>query len=130
MMATLTRRRIPDTPNEVWRVCGFYPGLDPRQHLGGSAATFKAARAAFEEAWRRLLPEIPEGAFHEYRRHRSGKAEITAARERGEKPPSELPNAISRLVCGVQFYSHRPHESLPHLEHIYAAQTADGNHRR
>jgi hypothetical protein len=52
-----------------------------------------------------------------------------AARERGEKLSSDLPNSIMRCVCGVMFDSHRPDESLPHLEHIYAAQTAGGTPR-
>jgi len=102
--------------------CGFYPGLNPGQHQDGSAATFERARAAFEEAWQRLLPKIPEGAFAEYRRDRAWRAEVAAARERGEKLPSELPNSIMRCICGVTFDSHRPAESYDHRRHIYAAQ--------
>src|SRR6185312_17015800 len=49
----------------------FYPGLEPRQHRYGTAATFEVARAGFEADWNALLTEIPEGAFDEYRRHRA-----------------------------------------------------------
>jgi hypothetical protein len=101
--------------------CGFYPGLDPGQHRSGSAATFDQARADFEQAWRDLLPKIPDGAFEEYRRDRAGRAQIVSARERGEKLPSELPSSFMRCVCGAKFDSNRPDESLPHRRHIYAA---------
>jgi hypothetical protein len=150
-MPALTRR-IPDARNEAWRVFygdvpvgtigrrsgvpvhvdqwgwsyGFAPGLNPGQHQDGSAESFELARTAFEEAWQRLLPQIPEGAFAEHHRHRAWRAEIVAARERGEKLPSELPSSNMRCVCGEKFDSHRPDESLPHLDHIYAAQSADG----
>jgi hypothetical protein len=154
-MPALIRRRIPDARSEAWRVfygdvpvgtigvrsgvpvhvdqwgwsCGFSPGLNPGQHHDGSAATFERARAAFEEAWRKLLPKIPEGAFAEYRRDRAWRAEVAAARERGEKLPSEVPISMMRCVCGVKFDSHRPDESLPHRRHIYAAQSSDGTPR-
>jgi hypothetical protein len=95
--------------------------LHPGQHHGGSAETFDLARAAFEEAWQKLLPKIPEGAFEEYHRDRAGRAQIASARERGEKLPSELPSSFMRCVCGAKFDSNRPDESLPHRRHIYAA---------
>jgi len=96
-MPALTRRRIPNDHSEVWRIfygdipvgtigirsgvpvnvdqwgwsCGFSPGLNPGQHQDGSAASFDLARAAFEETWNALLPQILESAFDEYRRHRA-----------------------------------------------------------
>jgi len=154
-MPALTRRRSTDAHRDIWNVyygdvrvgaiggragvpvhvdqwvwsCGFSSGLNPGQHQDGSAATFERARAAFEEAWQRLLPKIPEGAFAEYRRDRAWRAEVAAARERGEKLPSEVPISMMRCVCGVKFDSHRPDESLPHRRHIYAAQSSDGTPR-
>ena len=147
-MLALTRRRNDDPHREGWRVfygdvpvgtiakragvplhadqwawqCGFYPGLQPGQHQDGTAKSFEFARAAFEEAWRRLLPKIPLGAFDEYRKDREARAEIATKREHGEKLPSELPSSIMRCVCGAKFDSHQPDESLPHRLHIYAAQ--------
>jgi hypothetical protein len=151
-MPALARSRSTDAHRDIWNVyygdarvgaiggragvpvdvdqwgwqCGFYPGLNPGQHQDGSAENFELARAALEEAWWRLLPKIPEGAFAEYRRDRAWRAEIAGARERGEKLPSELPSSLMRCVCGVKFDSHRPDESLPHRRHIYAAQTKAG----
>jgi hypothetical protein len=80
-MPALTRKRINDQP-ERWHVhyagvrvgmiversgvanraepwewhCGFYPGSDPGDQRYGRAASFEAARAAFEAAWREYLP--------------------------------------------------------------------------
>jgi hypothetical protein len=147
-MPALTRRRSTDAHRDIWNVyygdvrvgaiggragvpvhvdqwgwqCGFYPGLNPGQHQDGSAATFERARAAFEEAWQRLLPKIPEGAFAEYRRDREFRAEIAALHARGEKLPTEFPSSMMRSICGVTFDSHRPAESYDHRRHIYAAQ--------
>jgi hypothetical protein len=80
-MPELTRRRVNDHP-ETWHInyagvlvgviaersgnpagtdrwqwsCGFYPGSNPGDDRDGTAATFDAARAAFETAWRNYLP--------------------------------------------------------------------------
>ena len=114
-MPTLTRRRSTDAHRESWNVyygdvrigaigrragvpvdvdqwgwsLGFYPGVDPGQHRSGSAATFDQARADFEAAWAGLLPEIPAGAFDEYRGDRKHRGEIRAVHARGERLPSE-----------------------------------------
>jgi hypothetical protein len=56
--------------------CGFYPGLEPRQHRSGSSASFEAARAGFEAAWRVLEADLPVGAFDEYRRDRAFRAAL------------------------------------------------------
>jgi hypothetical protein len=42
--------------------------------------------------------------------------------ERGEKMPTQFPSSLMRCACGVRFDSHKPDESGPHREHIYAAQ--------
>jgi hypothetical protein len=147
-MPTLTRRRS-DNPHQVtWHIyfddvrvgtigeragvpvdvdrwqwsCGFYPGLHPRQHRYGIGATFEVARAGFEADWKALWPEIPEGAFEQYRRDREYRAEIRAVRARGEKLPSEVPSSLMRCVCGTTFDSHLPANTLLHAPHIYAAQ--------
>jgi hypothetical protein len=60
---------------EQWQwSCGFYPGLHPGKHLDGTAATFEEARVGFELAWRE--PNIPDGAFEEWRHDRESRAEI------------------------------------------------------
>jgi hypothetical protein len=101
----------------------FYPGLDPSQDRSGSVPTFDQARADFEVAWASLLPELPAGAFDEYRRDREFRAEIGAVHARGEKLPSEVPSSMMRCFCGVRFDSHKPAESYDHRLHVYAAQS-------
>jgi hypothetical protein len=68
------------------------------------------------------LPEIPEGAFDEYRRDHERRAEIAAIHARGEKLPTELPSSLMRCICGVTFDSHVLAHNLVHAPHIYAAQ--------
>ncbi len=75
---------------------------------------------------RRLLPQLDEAAFEEYRPDRDHREKIAAARVRGEKLATELPNSITRCLCGATFDSHKPEESLPHRRHIYAGQAVDG----
>jgi hypothetical protein len=83
-MTTLTRRRNHDPHREGWRIffgdvqvgtitkrggvpidvdqwewrCGFFPGTEPWQQRDGSAGTYEEARAAFQSAWRDLLPQL------------------------------------------------------------------------
>jgi hypothetical protein len=137
-MPSLTRRRSTDRHRETWHVyygdvrvgtigkragvpvdvdqwgwsCGFYPGLHPGRHQYGSAEDFETARAGFEEAWRRLLPEIPEGAFEQWHHDRETRAEIAAIHERGEKLPTEFPNSTMRCICGATFDSYKPRRKL------------------
>jgi hypothetical protein len=80
-MPALTRRRNRDALQETWLIyfgdvrvgavsrsvgnpnaapqwqwhCGFYPGSAPGECKSGTAASFEAARAAFEAAWRVFL---------------------------------------------------------------------------
>ena len=82
-MPTLTRKRVNDRPL-TWHVhyagvrvgviversgappsshqwqwcCGFYPGGWPGDDRHGTAASFEAARAAFEAAWHDYLPNL------------------------------------------------------------------------
>jgi hypothetical protein len=147
-MPALTRRRSDNPHRVTWHVyfgdihvgtigeragvpvdvdqwgwsCGFYPGLHPGEHLYGTAATFEEARVGFDVAWRELQPNIPDGAFEEWRHDRESRAETMAIRERGEKLPSEVFSTMMRCVCGMQFDSWKPAESYDHRAYIYAAQ--------
>ena len=56
---------------------------------GGS---FAEARAGSETDWQDLLPEIPEGAFEEWRRQQDSTELKYAAWARGEKLPSQIPS--------------------------------------
>src|SRR5262245_21706970 len=130
-MPTLTRRRSHDSHRETWIVfygdvpvgaiaeragvpadldqwgwtCGFYPGVEPRQHRHGAAPTLDDARAGFEEAWHLLLPTLSKAAFDEWRSDRDFRAKITETCERGEKLDTEIPSSMMRWVCGVVFDS-------------------------
>jgi hypothetical protein len=56
----------PETWHVQW-VCGFYPGSNPGDDRHGTAASFEAARIAFETAWREYLPKRTETDFQEWR---------------------------------------------------------------
>jgi hypothetical protein len=138
-MRTLTRRRATSDHNETWHVyygdvrvgtigqragvpvdvdewgwsCGFYPGLEPRQHLSGSAATFEAARVAFDEAWSGLLPQIPEGAFDEWKRSRAFDLWIKCMWADGKPLPTQTASGRSACFCGA------PVDLQTMSQHIY-----------
>ncbi|MET4347072.1 hypothetical protein ABIC08_007711 [Bradyrhizobium sp. RT9b] len=111
-----------------WSI-GFYPGMEPSTDRRGIAATFEAAREAFEAAWTELKPAIPEIAFAEWRQDRDWRAAKAAKRARGEKLDSEIRNTLMRCVCATTFDSWSSAESYPHRAHITAAQTANGTRR-
>jgi hypothetical protein len=95
-MPNLTRRRYPER-KDCWHVyygdvcvgtiarhsgcpvdvdqwewdCGFYPGTDCGQGENGTAADFETCRAEFEAAWQRLLPNLRETSFQEWRDNRA-----------------------------------------------------------
>ena len=91
-MPALTRKRVNDRPvtwhvdyagvrvgviversgapptSDPWQwCCGFYPGSKPGDDRHGTAASFEAARAAFEAAWRDYLPKRSDADFEEWR---------------------------------------------------------------
>jgi len=88
----------------------------------GTAATFGEARAGFEVAWCGLQPNIPDGAFEEWRHSRDWTEQKYAMWARGEKLPSEVFSTMMRCVCGMRFDSWKPAESYDHRGHIYAAE--------
>jgi hypothetical protein len=51
------------------------------------AASFQAARAAFESAWRDYLPKRSEADFNEWRDHQAWTAEKYRRFDRGERMP-------------------------------------------
>ena len=57
--------------------------MKPGDRQSGSATTFDQARAAFEAAWRRILPTLSESNFEAYRTDRVARASVAAA-SRGE----------------------------------------------
>ncbi|OSJ36967.1 hypothetical protein BSZ19_01635 [Bradyrhizobium japonicum] len=78
-----------------WSV-GFYPGMEPGTGRRAIAATFEAAREAFEAAWSELRLTVPEAAFAEWRRDRDWRAAMAAKRARGEKRDSEIRSRLEK----------------------------------
>lgn len=140
-MPALTRRRDPDAHQEAWRVhygdvhvgtiavrsgmpatadqwewsCGFYP-LSRHEH--GTAPDFFKARAAFEAAWRRLLPEVTQADFDEHRRHRASTAWKYAMWDAGCKMPTQMADGRSRCFCraAIDIQTADEHIYTAHLE--------------
>ena len=126
-MKALTRRRSKDTPEESSRIfygdvpvgwigigagvpadvdlwgwrCGFYPGMEPRSQRDGSAATYEQARAAFQFAWRHVLPSLTDANFEDWRRHNAlGKWKYRMW-DAGLKLPTQLAEGRSTCFCGA-----------------------------
>ncbi|MET4175479.1 hypothetical protein ABIB99_006594 [Bradyrhizobium sp. LA6.1] len=68
-----------------WSI-GFYPGMEPDTGRRGIAATFEAAREAFEAAWSELRLTIPDSAFAESRPDRNWRARRWRQGACGELP--------------------------------------------
>ena len=126
-MPTLTRRRVPEAPNEAWRVfygdvpvgtisiragvpvdanqwgwkCSFYPGLEPGQHRDGCARNYKEARDAFEIAWRHLLPLLQSANFEAYRRAQAFHKWRHRMWNEGLRMPTQLASGQSKCFCGA-----------------------------
>jgi hypothetical protein len=111
-MTALTRRRGNNPHEESWQIyftdvrtgtigaragvpihadqwgwsIGFYPGMEPGTWRSGIAATFEAAREAFEAAWSELRLTIPDSAFAESRPDRNRRARRWRQGACGELP--------------------------------------------
>src|SRR5215471_21410253 len=141
-MPELTRRRDPDAQQETWLIhygdvrvgviaervgnpgstpgwqwaCGFYPGSHPRECRQGTAASFEAARAAFEAAWRVFLARRTEADFEEYRRDRAFHAWKQAMWAAGLKLPTQASDGRAVCFCGAAI-------GLNDMDtHVYSAQ--------
>src|SRR5450432_2522165 len=75
-VGTITERSGNPTHTDHWEWhCGFYPGGPHGEHRYGHAATFEAAKTAFETAWRLYLPKCTEADFQEWRDQEAWTAE-------------------------------------------------------
>ena len=83
--------------------------------LTASARTFDDARAAFEEAWHRLLPEITKKDFVEHRRYRALEAWKSAMWNAGCRLPTQVTDGLSCCFCGATIDI----KNVDH--HVYAA---------
>jgi hypothetical protein len=121
-MPELTRRRSADHRRECWHVyygdiqagtiasrartphdtnpwewsCGFHPG---EQH-NGTAATFDAARAQFEQAWRVFLSKRTEGDFQEPREERLTSDRPLADPDKAARKLVEIANTVEAVQNG------------------------------
>jgi len=69
--------------------CGFYPGSQPGERCYGTAASFEAARAAFETAWQDYLPRRSETDFEAWREEAAWTAEKYRRFDRHERMPPD-----------------------------------------
>ena len=73
---------------ESWQwLCGFYPGSNPGEQDGGTAATFDQARADFEIAWQEFSAKRTPADYQAWRDQRDWTARKYAMWERGECLP-------------------------------------------
>jgi hypothetical protein len=140
-MHALTRRRSQEAHQESWRIyygdvdvgwigvrtgvpidvdrwgwrCGFYPGVEPKRHQGGTARSFKAARRGFRAAWQALLPTLTEADLDTSRKQRAWTAWKYRMHDGHLKLPTECADLRSRCYCGAAI----THDGL--LQHIYSS---------
>jgi hypothetical protein len=96
-----TRAGVPvSAPQWQWS-CGFYPGLEPGQRTSGVAEDFETARAGFEDDWRRLMPQLSENAFEEWRQTRAFHAWKEKMWECGRRLPTQERSGRSACFCGA-----------------------------
>jgi hypothetical protein len=79
----------PDSTDPWGWDCGFYPGSHPGEQRSSTAATFEAARRAFEAAWRAYLPLRTAADFQAWRDHAAWTAEKYRRFDRGEPMPPD-----------------------------------------
>jgi hypothetical protein len=112
----IERSGVPPSADPWQWICGFYPGSNPGDDRAGTAASFEAARAAFEAAWREYLPNRTEADFQEWRDQEAWTDRKYALSDAGKRlPPNEWepgkPCSIyMKCRCGEVFNSHRLEE--------------------
>jgi hypothetical protein len=140
-MPELTRRPYPERP-DCWHVyygdvqagtiaarvgnphdtnpwewsCGFYPG----EQQAGTAATFDAARAEFEQAWRAFLSTHTEADFQEWREARDWTAWKYKMWDTGHRLPTQLASGRSKCFCGADITIR---DMGQHVRSVHAQQT-------
>lgn len=102
---------------DLWQwSCGFYPGCDKRtQQSGGNKDTFDEAKAAFQQAWDKLQPQITPEMRDEWLYQQAFTAWKYAMHEAGCRMPTQNTTGRSRCFCGAEITI----EEMP--EHVRAA---------
>lgn len=82
--------------------CGFYPGCDLRTQIrNGTAETFDAARAAFQQAWDWLEPQVTPAMRLEWLRDRAYAAWKYQMKDLGYRMPTANTTGRSKCFCGA-----------------------------
>ena len=100
--------QIHGTEGRMWWQwsCGFYPGCDKRtQQSAGTGETFEEARAAFQEAWDELEPQITPEMRTEWLEHQAFTAWKYAMHDAGCRMPTQSPEGWSHCFCGARITS-------------------------
>jgi hypothetical protein len=91
----------PSDVDQWRRVCGFYPGSHPGEHLAGSAPDFEQARAGFEATLRIFRPS------EQRRIIKLGATIATGQRgnkqDIGMKMRTQTPDGTARCLSGATF---------------------------
>ena len=102
-VGTIGRRTgVPNGVDQWEWGCGFYPATERGEGSTGTAATFEAARAAFEAACGVFLPTRTEADFQAWREQRDRTAWKYAMWDAGMKMPAQRPDGTSRCFCGAE----------------------------
>jgi hypothetical protein len=141
----LTRRRMQDVHQETWLIfyddirvgtiaersgvpldldrwgwsLGFYLKSDrPGDIRSGTAATFKLAREAFNQAWQDYLPTCTAQDFLVYRRRRASEAWKHAMWAAPALLPTQTADGRSRCFCGAEITiaTTEPHIYEAHMD--------------
>jgi hypothetical protein len=99
----IARRAGAPVDSAAWgSSCGFHPGMDPGEHQDGTAATFDAARAEFDEAWRWVLPRLSQGQLQEWLDHHNMVAWKRQVHDRGLPLPTQRADSQACCFCGIE----------------------------
>jgi hypothetical protein len=87
-VGTIARRVGQPHDQDAWQwLCGFYPGSDPGEQTGGTAATFDQARSDFEVDWKRFSARRTPADYQAWRDQRDRTARKYAMWERAHHDP-------------------------------------------
>ena len=87
----------------IWRwSCGFYPGCEPHQQSAGSENHFEEAKAAFQQSWDRLQPQLTPAMMDEWRKQQAWTDWKYAMQDAHCELPTQTTTGISRCFCGAE----------------------------
>jgi hypothetical protein len=92
----------PNAQNDWTWSAGFYPGSQPGEIKGGTANTFKEAKARFERAWLAFVSSRTAADFAEWRDQRDWIAWKYQMRDAGLPMPAHSESGRARCFCGAE----------------------------